>query len=189
MDLNRDFNYENGGAGLKPPPLMNQVKLVPKKTEVLIKTKRRKRERLCFRINNIDIWPKNNIKYLCILFDTWNSFREHLKKVTQKVEDKMARIIKLLHEAPVCEQASSVRRNSMLLQKVQRKILLRLAAAYKTAPTTALQVVTGIPLIDLLAQKRRFIYERKGEETARNAKTRTLHLWQERWKENMPIEQ
>lgn len=94
----------------------------------------------------------------------------------------MARIITLTpnSERPisiaVLKQALSVRKNSMLLQKVLRKVLITVAAAYKTAPSTALQVITGIPPIDLKAREKRFIYERKGEETARRAKTRILHF-------------
>lgn len=99
---------------------------------------------LCFKINNVDIWPKNSVKYLEIFFGTGNSFREHLKKVNEKAEDKVARIIKwmtnigepinckrallatvahsiLLYRVPVRKQALSIRRNCMLLQKVQRK--------------------------------------------------------------------
>lgn len=75
-------------------------------------------------------------------------------------------------------------RISAWMDKKQLYVATKVAATYKTAPTGALQAITRIPPIDLMAQERRFIYERKSEETVRSVKSRTLHFWEERWKEN-----
>lgn len=63
----------------------------------------------------------------------------------------------LLYKAPMWASALKVKRNWLLLQKVQCKILIRVAAVYKAASTTAFQANTGIPQIDLFAEERRYI--------------------------------
>lgn len=45
------------------------------------------------------------------------------------------------------------------LSKVQRHITLRVACAYRTTLTDALQVVASIPPLDLQAQVRKLNYE------------------------------
>lgn len=185
----------------------NELKLAPQKTEALVMTKRRKREGLMFKLDNVDIKPKNTIKYLGIFLDTAGSFREHIRKTTEKAEDRIAKIIRimpniggpvsskrallaavvhsiLLYGAPIWEEALKVNRNWLLLQKAQRKILIRVAAAYKTAPTTALQVISGIPPIDLLVQERKRMYDEKGEKSVKNERSITLNIWQKRWQEH-----
>lgn len=58
---------------------------------------------------------------------------------------------------PIWQGLLTVKRNRHLVEKTQRKVLIRVAAACRTAFSVALQVITGIPL---LAQERKYIYER-----------------------------
>lgn len=59
--------------------------------------------------------------------------------------------------------ALKVNRNWILSQRVQRRILIKVAAAYKTVSTIALPAITRIPPIVLLEEKRKYINEQKGE--------------------------
>lgn len=71
------------------------------------------------------------------------------------------------------------------LAKVQRRITLRVACAYHTTSTDALQIVASIPPLDLQAQVRKSNYERRGEWELNldpiSAEDKMLGSWQERW--------
>lgn len=137
----------------------NELKFAPEKIEALIITKKRKREGLSFKIYNAKITPRKTIKYLGIFFDTGGSFREHEIKVVEKAEDKKtnkltrlmpnigrstsskrAVLVRVVHpiqlyRALVWASALKVQTHWLLLQMVQRKILIRVTAAHRTAST------------------------------------------------------
>lgn len=52
-------------------------------------------------------------------------------------------------------------------KREERKVLIRVVAAYKTVSTLGHQVITGIPPIDLLAEERKYMYDQD-----KNGKTR-----------------
>lgn len=58
------------------------------------------------------------------------------------------------------------------MQKIQRKILIRVAGVYRTTPTTALEIIAGIPLIDHLAKRRKQMYDQKDEATTKKKRKR-----------------
>lgn len=185
----------------------NALQLAPEKTEALIITHKRKRDGLFFKLNNVTITPKKTVKYLGVFFDTKGSFREHLEQVTGKAENRMGRLTRLLpniggpcsskrailagmihsiilYGAPIWADALSIKRNRLLVEKTQRKALIRVVAGYKTISTLALQVVAGIPPIDLQAQERKYMYQQGKNGNIKDARRRTMILWQERWSNN-----
>lgn len=170
-------------------------------------THKRKRDGLKFIINDVLVTPKSSVKYLGVTFDTKGNFRKHLEQATGKAENRIGRISRLLpniggpnsskraliagvahsiilYGAPIWQGALKIKRNRALLEKTQRKALIRVAAAYKTVSAMALQVVTGVPPIDLLAEERTRTYAKGKRGEPKEAKRRTLQAWQERWENN-----
>ncbi|XP_072403367.1 uncharacterized protein [Diabrotica undecimpunctata] len=67
----------------------------------------------------------------------------------------------LLYGAPVWYEALRMAKYKELLAKAQRKPLLKVASAYRTTSTIALQVITGTLPIHLLAKERDTLYNRE----------------------------
>ena len=69
---------------------------------------------------------------------------------------------------------------------VQRSGALRVACAYRTVSEEAVAVIADMIPIDLLARKRKQIYDRSAEvgraEAANEARRQTLQTWQESWR-------
>ncbi|KAJ8926936.1 hypothetical protein NQ314_020788 [Rhamnusium bicolor] len=74
-----------------------------------------------------------------------------------------------------------------MLLGIQRKALLRIASAYRTISTSAIQVVTGTPPLSLLVEERYRLYHiENGQLPAvknREIET-TLRKWQEIWRDH-----
>ncbi|KAJ8983333.1 hypothetical protein NQ317_003138 [Molorchus minor] len=92
----------------------------------------------------------------------------------------------ILYGAEIWHGAMRVRLYRETLEKAQRKMLLGIVGAYRTTSTEALQVIAGLPPIDLIAEERGRIYkknprERKGVK--KSERGNTLRVWQERWSE------
>lgn len=73
-----------------------------------------------------------------------------------------------------------------IMARCQKRIALRVAAAYRTASGDALSVISGIPPVDLKAMERTEIYEHRRTEVSANggkaeARRKMLADWQERW--------
>lgn len=72
------------------------------------------------------------------------------------------------------------------LSKCQRRIALRVAAAYRTVSGDALLVLTGIPPIDLLVARHTDVHNGRqaggnARETKAEAYRKLMTEWQERW--------
>ncbi|KAJ8970504.1 hypothetical protein NQ317_009522 [Molorchus minor] len=66
----------------------------------------------------------------------------------------------------------------------QRKMLLRVASAYKTVSAVALQIITGTIPIDVLVKERAYAHYHRQEETREvkeRARDNSLIAWQQRW--------
>lgn len=89
----------------------------------------------------------------------------------------------LLYGAPVWHGKMS-KKGTTELVKVQRRIALRVACAYRTVSTDALLVVTSIPPLDLQAQVRKQKHEER-RTTEPNIdpqiETNLMTSWQENW--------
>lgn len=188
----------------------NQLTLAANKTEAVILKGPRKREHVKFKLAGVDVEPKKSLKYLGIFLDVQMNFGAHIKEAAAKADRTTARLSRimpniggatsqkrellyrvsesiLLYGAPVW--SSMVERISAyknILAKSQRKGLIRVASAYRTVSTEALQVITAIPPIDLLAKERRLIHETgQGQLLQVRAEKRkeTIREWQNRWQQ------
>lgn len=84
----------------------------------------------------------------------------------------------LLYETKILRGAWRVNKYRTAMAAVQRKEVLRVASAYRTASEAAVLVIAGAVPMNLLALERRMIYEMakaKGKERiATDARTKTL---------------
>nr|CAI5852382.1 unnamed protein product [Callosobruchus analis] len=192
----------------------NNLKLAPHKSEaVLMKGARRKTENLAFELNGAQIKPTNAINYLGVTIDAHGTYGPHFTRIIRKAEEKTRALIRImpniggpsskkrevlcgvvhsiiLYGAPIWSNAAQKIRNKTALIRLQRKAILRVASAYRTVSTKALQVVAAIPPIDLLITERAELYKlgRTISATDRNeARERTLGKWQNIWDETLDI--
>lgn len=89
-----------------------------------------------------------------------------------------------LYAAPVWVLGLDIETHNKYLIREQRKILLRTASAYRTVSAAAVQVITAIPPIDLLARERSSLYRspyRHQPGVQRQQRQRTIQRWQCSW--------
>lgn len=68
------------------------------------------------------------------------------------------------------------------MQKVQRKLALKIARAYRTVSFEAATVVAGIIPIHLLPRERKDVHQSAGLREAKiRARESTMEIWQEEW--------
>lgn len=187
----------------------NKLELAPQKTECVLLRGGKKREEVGFLCRGVEIKPKKSVVYLGITMGQGGSFDEHFKNSVIKAEEKAAQLMRvtanvrgpsfkkkkmlysviqsvLLYGAPIwCK--SLKKKNVRKLTRTQRTFMIRVASAYRTVSAEALQVITGIPPIELLAEERRILYcSPPGSiKPARDkAREQTIQNWQERWTNN-----
>lgn len=188
----------------------NKLELAPQKTEYVLLRGGRKREDVCFLYGGVGIYPKKSVVYLGITMGQGGSFDEHFKKSTLKAEEKAAQLLRitanvrgpgfrkklmlysviqsvLLYGAPIWYKSLKKKKNVRKLTRTQRTFTIRVASAYRTVSAEALQVITGIPPIEMLAEERRVLYcSPMGSTQSVKDKVReeTIQKWQESWENN-----
>lgn len=141
-----------------------------------------------------------------IQLDSKLSFTAHAKKAAEKANaavQKLARILPnvsaakqgkrtlmsnvvyslLLYGTPVWSGRMSCKGINEMI-KVQRRIILRVACAYRTTSTDALQVVASIPPLDLQAKRRKSYHDSRGDPEFKpgpQIEESLVRSWQERW--------
>ncbi|KAJ8932761.1 hypothetical protein NQ314_014462 [Rhamnusium bicolor] len=73
------------------------------------------------------------------------------------------------------------------LSRIQRMALLRIASGYRTISTNALQVITAIPPIALLAEERHRLFRKENshlQAIKQGEREETLTKWQQCWERN-----
>lgn len=146
---------------------------------------RRKRDDITFSICGHAIVPKNEVRYLGVVWDDRGSFGKHVIATINKAEVRATALNRLmpnigvassdkrsllygvvhfivLYGAPIWYKAIHIEKCRKMLIILQRKMLLRVAAAYRTKSAASLQVITGTIPIDLVIQERCEIYGSTG---------------------------
>lgn len=188
----------------------NGLTLAPQKTEAIILKGKRKREHLNFNLQGTRIIPRKHITYLGVVIGEGITFTEHIKYVSKKADSKMAALTRILpniggpsslkravlcgvihsiilYGAPVWYEALEKKKYRNILSGVQRKALLRIASGYRTISTNALQVITGIPPISLLAEERYRLYRKENshlQAIKQGEREETVAKWQRCWESN-----
>ncbi|KAJ8936160.1 hypothetical protein NQ318_016484 [Aromia moschata] len=154
----------------------HRLDLAAEKTEVCVLRGRRKREGIRIGIKGKRIIPVKRVNYLGIIFDDQGIFGPHVRCVAEKAARRSSALFRLM---PRIEGPSSIKRRVIYnvvastilygaeiwheamrvaeyktLEKIQRRTLLGVVGAYRTAPTEALQVLADVPPIDLMVSER-----------------------------------
>lgn len=88
----------------------------------------------------------------------------------------------ILYAAPIWGHLLRYKKYNKVLERLQRRMALRICSAYKTTSTVALQVLADDLPIDLkMAQAIEQRERGDDEEGIVERHVRTLNLWQERW--------
>lgn len=185
--------------------LENGLDLAGQKTEAVVLSGRRTLKEVTLRVKGVEITSKPAIKYLGVWLDKDVTMKEHVRQTVAKADKTVTALARLmptdggpsrdrrrilasvahsitLYAASTWAKAMQYHKYRAMLLKTQRKVALRVVAAYRTVSTEALQVVAGIPPLDLAAAERTEIYLR-GLEQAKDARERMLEKWQSRWNE------
>lgn len=182
------------------------LEMAPHKTEILVVKGPRDTKDFGIEINGVDVRSKPEMKYLGVTFTKRLNFGHHIEDIIKKAETKCAALSRimpniggpsyskrlllsgvvhsiLLYAAPVWREGLQINTNREKLRSAQRRVLLRVASAYRTVSAEALQVITGVPPIDLMIAERCFLFKVGGRlpGNRRMAQRRTRTKWQERW--------
>lgn len=181
------------------------------KSETMLFTKKRTYNTMTVNMRGTDIPSTRSIKYLGVQLDSKLNFKEHSRIASAKASktaQNLARIMPNVGASKATKRRllASVVTSQMLygaqvwadmmqpggwtiLTKCQRKILLRVAMAYRTVSTNALHVITGIAPIKITAEERKTVYEAKKHNrdltaASEAAKRKGLEAWQKCWDES-----
>lgn len=185
------------------------LEIAADKTEAVLFTYRYKYAIPDVRVCGKPIKLTDQLTYLGIVIDKSRLFKAHIKKATEKADRVGASLARLmlnvggprgarrqllasvvhsvlLYGAPSwAHTLDVVPGNVKLLNKSQRKVLLRKTCAYRTVSEAATNVLAGTPPADLLAREREAEYSRRRSGIGTTANTvasyPTLAAWQRRW--------
>jgi hypothetical protein len=178
------------------------LRLATRKTEAVLLTDKRRPRRIVFHLEGEEIVPKESVRYLGVRLDRNMSFRAHVEEAATKagrmaaqlgrimpnVEDArssrrrlLAAVVqsKLLYGAPTWAEALKFKCNVEILVRAQRRSLLRVACAYRTVSTEAIQVITGTLPVDLQVRRQKILHQRVGARS--EVEESLLSEWQRRW--------
>lgn len=177
------------------------LELAVEKTVAIVMGGRRKLGPIVFNVGNSQIRPVEKAKYLGVWLDKRRSFQAHVIEVVDKAERTAAALCRLmtnvggprqkkrrlfgsvvdsvvLYAEPCWARALYVARAKGRLERLQRRMALRVCSAYRTVSAEAAFVVAGVPPMELLAVERGERYLGVGKAEARE---RLLEKWQRRW--------
>lgn len=83
----------------------------------------------------------------------------------------------MLYACPIWGQELSVKTNLKVMEKVQRRVALRVCCGFRTVSTEAALVLAGIPPIDLMVRERSAWYRGTTDEAGNDC----MEGWQDRW--------
>lgn len=135
-----------------------------------------------FKVEDTQIIPRKTVKYLRITLDTNGTYGNYILTVTLKAETSMAELC-LLWENRVTKRVKcfvrsgtlfsfmvllriqfkdmEINKYQILLERVQRKILLRITSVCKTASRKALHAMAGVILIHLMPLESQRLFDRR----------------------------
>jgi len=180
------------------------LEVAPEKTEVVVLAGRRKLKNVTINIKGREVASREAVKYLGVWFGRDLNFATHVKKTAERADQiarNLGRIMPsvggpasskrrmlyatvksvILYAIPVWHHITEKAVHMKLLEKVHRRMLIGIAAAYRTTSTVALEVVAGIMPFDLQIRERLLVHEHVERQAAKNAMVRK---WQNRWRRN-----
>lgn len=163
-------------------------------------TRKRNQNRMNIMIRGHSIQSGDTVKYLGLYLDRELKFEEHARMVASRADDVTRRLTQImpntggakatrrkllatvpqsimLYGAPVWANHMG-RKGWIMLDRSNRKIGLRVLAAYRTVSKPAVEVLSGMPPPDLMAEYRRGT---RIAEEKEGAEDRMMQEWQSRW--------
>lgn len=138
----------------------NDLQLDTHKTEAIILRGPKKKDHIKLKLGDSVIGPKKTIKYLGVHLNSMGTFGPHIRETAKKADRKTSALAKLLPnvQGPRAEKravvhnillyAASIWKEVMRIAKykgmfiwAQRQALLRVASAYRTVSSEAVQVI------------------------------------------------
>lgn len=150
------------------------IELAVQKSEAILFTRKSTDNRMNIMIQGHPIDSGDTVKYLGLHLDRKLKFEEHASRVTERADDvtrKLTRIMPntggsraarrkllatvpqsiMLYGAPVWARHMG-RKGWITLDKSNRKIGLRVIAVYRTVSKLAVEVLSGLPPSELMAE-------------------------------------
>ena len=181
------------------------LKIAPAKTEMVILAGRRKLTSMTIDIQGATISSQEHLKYLGVYIDRNIRMTAHVKKICEKSNRTMmalARIMpnlggpgyrkrrvlanvvisSMLYASPIWSVVLKYQHYINMMEKVNRKLAIRIISAYRTISTSAALVLAGIVPIKIKVKEREAIYQ-NGREYENEAKNYTIIAWNARWQE------
>ena len=185
------------------------LRVAPHKTEVVVLAGRRKVKEIQVRVKENIIKSKGAIKYLGVTFGKDLHFAQHIKTTADKANEIATRLARampsiggprasrrkmlyttvksvMMYAAPVWGGIMSKAVHRKRYEKVYRRMLLGVTAAYRTVSTAAVEVIAGVAPIDLQVEESVYIHKKEKRKSAKNI---TLRKWQKRWDEQNEVAQ
>lgn len=185
------------------------LSLAVEKTEAILFCSQYKMPNPVVLLNGRAVEVKNTIKYLGILVDKDLMYREHIRAAASKGHCAMTALSRLmpniggpkeqrrhllvsvvhsvlLYGAPIWADSLTYSKPcTEVMIRTQRRAALRKACAYQTVYNDAINVITTLPPIDLLAKERKISYENLRTTPTGNSSPRraTLEEWKRRYTE------
>lgn len=159
---------------------LNRLTLAPEKMECVIVRGSGRRNYVWFMLEGVGITPSRHGKYLGTILNDRGTFDRHIRHVTSKAEARLVslawtmpniadprsnkrRVLSavvhsiLLYDASVWIEVLNIRKHRNIMTRVQRQALSRVAPTWRITSSIALQLITGMVAIDLMAQERAYV--------------------------------
>ena len=180
------------------------LELATHKTEIVVIAGRNTLKNIEVRVEDTMIRSVENAKYLGLNIGRNMNWTNHIQLTAAKAEKLMNSLSRLLpnkggaketkrrilaevaysillYGASIWTEGRNTKTNMRKLETVQRKGCLRIACAYRTVPTCALQVISSSVPIHLLCAERTYGRGRNTPTEKFARREATLLKWQEEW--------
>lgn len=181
----------------------NSLTLAEQKTGAIVFTNRWARNKMVVRCGNATITSGKTIKYLGLILDQKMNFIEHANNIYSKVAETIRQLGYILPNLGGAKEnkrrlLGGVAMSKMLygvscwekrmgetawnkLERLQRRIAIRTASAYRSVSYSAIAVVASMPPLRLKAKEMTRIHE---DRNAKMAKIDTIREWQKLWEKD-----
>ncbi|KAI8122657.1 Retrovirus-related Pol polyprotein from type-1 retrotransposable element R1 2 [Lucilia cuprina] len=184
------------------------------KTEAVLISSRRKREKINVQIGNHTISSQQHLTYLGVIMEDKLNFKPHIEKISSKASNIAAALSRMmpnvggpkqckrrlistvvkstiLYAAPIWSEALKVKSATKKMKSVYRLCALRVCSSYRTNSEEAAYVVAGMIPIEILADEARPVYEQRKsnpsneKEIAKLERLKSIQIWQNSWEESL----